>query len=167
MNADGTNPIRLTTVNAYNSDPRWSPDGRQITFMSTRGSALGAGIWIMNADGSAQMQLTSNARGDYQPAWSPDGTRIAFSRGVSPTTGSRHIFVMNADGTGAADITRDFDYAAHPAWSPDGGKIAFEMEASYDFYYPSPSFIRVVGADGVVYSSPTDLADASNPAWRK
>lgn len=165
-NADGTNPVRLTTNGAYDADPAWSPDGRRIAFVSTLDNGVGAGIWVMNADGSGPMALTSNPRGDWQPAWSPDGTRIAFSCGVSATSGTREICIVNADGPGLMQLTQNSEYAVNPTWSPDGRKIAFEMTLEYDFYYPGPSHIAVVGIDGVQYSSPTDLSEASNPSWR-
>jgi Tol biopolymer transport system component len=166
MNADGTNPVRITTDHFLKADPTWSPDGHRIAFMSIRGDRVGAGIWVMNADGSGQTQLTSNDRGDWQPAWSPDGTRIAFSCGVSATSGTREICLVNADGIGLMRLTQNSQYAVDPSWSADGRKIAFELVLEYDFYYPGPSHLGVVGIDGLLYSSPTDLAEASNPSWR-
>ena len=72
MNADGSEPVRLTTDPAMDFDPSWSSDGTQIAFRSHR-DATGAGeIYIMNADGSEQTNLTQNTFGDFSPAWSPD-----------------------------------------------------------------------------------------------
>jgi TolB protein len=55
MNADGSNPKRLTENNNNDGLPTWSPDGQSIAFASDRGGAWA--IWVMNADGSNQRKL--------------------------------------------------------------------------------------------------------------
>ena len=100
MNADGTGQTRLTTNNALDSEPAWSPDGTKIVFSSTR---TGNGdIYCMNADGTGRLRLTTSSGIDLSPAWSPDGTQIAFS---STRDGNVEIYRMNADGTGQTRLT--------------------------------------------------------------
>src|SRR5690348_11258832 len=55
------------------TQPAFSPDGRQIAFRSARD---GGGIFVMRADGTGVRHLS---RDGYNPAWSPDGTQIAYS----------------------------------------------------------------------------------------
>ena len=70
MNADGTGQRRLTTNSVHDSWPAWSPDGKQIAFMSSRdGNPEMPGIYVMNADGTGQTRLTTS--GGYFPVWSP------------------------------------------------------------------------------------------------
>ena len=76
MNADGSGQRRLTRnagqvhEGAIGAQPRWSPDGNQIAFVSERNG--NADIYLMNADGSGQRNLTRNPRGhDTVFAWSP------------------------------------------------------------------------------------------------
>ena len=106
MNADGSNPVRLTTNTFYDRHPRWSPDGTRIAFESYRG-----GNWeilVMNAGGSGEIQLTHNTAYDFEPDWSPDGTKITWRTGQFDGVGD--VAVMNADGTGVVNLTNDPAY---------------------------------------------------------
>jgi dipeptidyl aminopeptidase/acylaminoacyl peptidase len=69
MNADGSNQTNLTKNSADDTNPAWSPDGRQIAFVSLRDG--NEEIYVMNADGSNQTNLTKNPAGDGCPVWSP------------------------------------------------------------------------------------------------
>jgi Tol biopolymer transport system component len=80
MNADGSAQRRLTRDisqgrgQGLGAQPRWSPDGRKIAFVSERDG--NAEIYVMNPDGSGRRNLTRNPRGhDYVFAWSPASKR--------------------------------------------------------------------------------------------
>jgi Tol biopolymer transport system component len=123
MDADGSNQTQLTTSLAYDDQPKWSPDGSKIVFMSGRDGNLE--IYSMNANGTGQTRLTTNAVSDGFPSWSPDGTRIAFVSGNLNDPNTFEIFVMNADGTNRTQLTSDSLVDAVPSWSPDSAKIIF------------------------------------------
>ena len=130
MNADGTNLTRITHDPTSALSPSWSPNGRQITFDSTRGSQVvpDSNIWAIDTDGKNPRQLTHHPKSDDYPDWSPDGSQIAFDsdrlskEGEWPTT---EIYVMDADGGNVKQVT-DLGFASKPRWSPDGKWIAFE-----------------------------------------
>src|SRR5688572_10445840 len=78
----GGAPRLLTTEGSANYRPRWSPDGKQIAFLSNRtGSAQ---IWLMDPDGSAQRQLTTIATEADGILWSGDGKHLIFTSEVYP-----------------------------------------------------------------------------------
>ena len=132
MNADGTDPQRLTHNNVIDAYPSWAPDGRSLVFTSTR-----SGNWevfVIDLATHAVTQITGlkEAAGSASPDWSPDGTQIAFERfirqpGIAPKT----IYVMAADGQHQRPALPDpprkgpptFRY--FPRWSPDGQRILF------------------------------------------
>jgi dipeptidyl aminopeptidase/acylaminoacyl peptidase len=78
-------PRRLTWLNASVSSPAFSPDGRQLAFVSSRESKP-AQVWILPiAEGGEAWPLTSLDEGAGSPAWSPRGDRIAFVSELKPS----------------------------------------------------------------------------------
>lgn len=65
---DGTDDTRLTSEGS-NEHPRWSPDGRFLTFSSTRDG--GEAIYVMRSDGSGQTRVYRSKGKASHPAWSP------------------------------------------------------------------------------------------------
>ena len=61
---------------------RWSPDGKTVAFVSTRGGS--SQVWLVPAEGGEPRQLTGISTGADQPVWSPDGKTIAFVSAVYP-----------------------------------------------------------------------------------
>ena len=152
MNADGSDPQRLTDNPAYDAWPVWSPDGSQIAFTSTRNGK--ADIYVMDANGSNLRQLTHHSAGDIWPDWSPDGTRIAFP---SRRDGNFEIYVINADGTNLQRLTNTPDAEDFPAWSPDSSQIVFSSIEGNEGTY-------IMNADGGDRQQLTDIV-ALEPAW--
>jgi TolB protein len=94
--------------------PVFSPDGKQIAFMSGRDG--NPEIYAMNVDGSNLRRLTNHPAGESSPTWSPSGAQIAFT---SDRTGKAQIYVMNsADGSGVRRLTVNESEADRPTWSP-------------------------------------------------
>ncbi len=67
INADGSNPTRLTNNPAQDSEPVFAPDGSKIAFTSDRDG--NTEIYVMNANGSNPLRLTNNPAQDINPDW--------------------------------------------------------------------------------------------------
>ena len=63
LDADGSNPTRLTNNAAQDIEPAWSPDGSKIAFASNRDGNWG--VYSMNADGSSLTRLTNESDTDH------------------------------------------------------------------------------------------------------
>ena len=59
---DGATTIRLTWSDESESSPRWSPDGRQLAFLSSRQGAKGSQIWLLNNAGGEAERIREASR---------------------------------------------------------------------------------------------------------
>ncbi len=78
--ADGSKKLRMTSSLESESSPRWSPDGKYLSFTSSRpGKAKGSQVWAMDREGGEATQLTEITKlriSGYE--WSPDAKRLAL-----------------------------------------------------------------------------------------
>jgi TolB protein len=154
MDPDGSNLLNLTNNPGDDFDPAWSPDGRQIAFVSNRGFDSNGGqfIYLMNSDGSNVRQLTYEKWSDWQN-WSQDGSQITY-------TSNDDIYVLKADGSGqSVNLTNSPEKDGRSSWSPDGNQIAWVSGYEYN------SNIFVMNADGSNMKQITDNGQASNVEW--
>ena len=77
---DGATTLRLTTTEKESeSRPRWSPDGRYLAFLSSRGDEDEASqLWLLPRAGGEAERVSQGKAGVDDYAWSPDGTRFVF-----------------------------------------------------------------------------------------
>ena len=75
-------PRQITQEGETNERPRWSPDSKQIAFVSDRSGT--PQVWLMNADGSNPRQVTRISTGASGVLFSPDGKRLVFTSEVYP-----------------------------------------------------------------------------------
>lgn len=81
--ADGSDsPRMLTSGDAHDGNPKWSPDSRWILFESDRSGS--SQLWAISSQGGEARQLTQISTGASGGIWSADGQRIAFVSAVWP-----------------------------------------------------------------------------------
>ncbi len=127
----------ITRGDYDNSSPVWSPDTRQLAFVSNRSADPdrngNTDIWIVEArQGARERQLTTWQDSDNSPRWSPDGKSIVYLKSRTPEYDiydQPQIAIIPVSG-GSPDIISlnvDRDFFA-PQWSADGKSIYAEIE---------------------------------------
>jgi TolB protein len=106
--------------------PTWSPDGRELIFVSNRGRMYGTGgIWRMAAhSGTAARELHyEETTWKARPDWARDGRRVVYSGYHGRQW--HQLWLLSAAGGDPIQLTYgEFDATA-PRWSPDGRRIAY------------------------------------------
>ena len=87
MPAAGGKATRITNGIAHDMQPRFSPDGRRVVFVSDRSGD--ENVWLVNKDGTGLAPLTKGEENIYtSPEWTPDGqyivVRVPVSRSYTP-----------------------------------------------------------------------------------
>jgi Tol biopolymer transport system component len=143
---DGTGLRQLTNDVHKDRVPRWSPDGKQITFYSDRSGRYQ--VWVVSSDGSGLRQLMNIANANvYNPMWSPDGTHLVFgalmdvskplSKGFNEAMASARYALMDVSkpwDQQTLDTLPPFGDPPLPftpfSWSADGKTLAGQTRTS-------------------------------------
>src|SRR5262249_20666742 len=113
-NADGSNPVQLTSFRGSVFFPNWSPDGQRLVFHARAEGQADADIFSVPATGGSPKRLTTSPSDDVLASYSQDGLWIYFT---SRRSGPPEIWKMPADGGNAIRLT--FGGAIMGVESPD------------------------------------------------
>ncbi|MEO5892740.1 MAG: S9 family peptidase [Ferruginibacter sp.] len=192
---DGVETVQLTSSPDGEYAPRWSPDGKYISFISERDGEKAAQVWVMDRRGGEGKKITS-LKGDLDEyEWSRDGKKIVMSvkdEDFSDTAKSKtkapfvmdryhfkqdregwignrhtHLYVFNIDTKKTDTLTKgNFDEGS-PTWSPDGKQVAFVSNRSTDPDKNDNADIWVMDAtNGAIIKQLTTWAGTDqNPRW--
>jgi len=123
---DGANLRQITKNGSLNLSPAWSPDGRQLAYVSyAQGTPR---LYLYSAEDGTKVNATP-AGSDLcsAPEWSPDGQLVAFS---SAREGNSEIYVLDVASNRARQITFSRGADTAPTWSPSGRELAFTSDRS-------------------------------------
>jgi serine/threonine-protein kinase len=159
---------RLTFDAGADQKPVWTPDGRRITFSSSRGDTSTSNLYWQRADGAGDAQrLTESRNQQFAGSWHPSGKYLAFSERRPDTGDDLLIMPMEGDSASGSKPGTPTVFLATPAaetepmFSPDGRWIAYvsnESGTSQVYVRPFP------GAGGKWQVSSTG---GSDPTWSR
>ncbi|RFA31345.1 Tol-Pal system beta propeller repeat protein TolB [Alkalilimnicola ehrlichii] len=122
--ADGHNPETVLTSRQPIMSPAWSPDRRQIAYVSFEENRRSA-VYIQTVATGERERIASFRGINSAPAWSPDGKRLALTLSRD---GSPNIYVYDVDTRDMTRITNSSAIDTEPTWSPDGKTLYFTSD---------------------------------------
>lgn len=193
MSWDGSENIQLTNSPDGESNAKWSPDGKYISFVASRNNG-NSQIYLLNRMGGEAIKLTDvkGELGEY--AWSPDSKKIAFTQkdvldtskeiknkpwiidrvhfkqdvsGYLYDKRKTHIYLFDVKEKKVDTLTSGKYDEANIQWSPDGSKLAFVSNRTEDPDTNENSDIYVMEAKpGAVVKQLTIWKGTDNsPQW--
>jgi TolB protein len=150
----GGTPRRLTTSPAIDTEPVFSPDGRQVFFVSDRGG--GPQIYRVPASGGNAERVTFNGSYNISPALSPDGRTLAYIN----RSGSAFRLTTLDLSNGIVQTLSDTVDDESPSFAPNGRLIVFATRAQ------GRDVLMTTTLDGKIKTRLLSSgADMREPAW--
>ncbi len=147
---EGGEARALTSGMAWDTQPRFSPDGKEIAFTSDR--AGGDNVWVVGRDGSDPKAVsTEDFRLLNSPAWTPDGSAIAARKHFTSrrSAGAGEIWLFHRSGAKGLQMTEKRNQQkdlGEPAFSPDGRFLYYSYDAT-----PGDTFEYSKDSTGQIY----------------
>ncbi len=138
----GGTATQITSGMAFDAQPRFSPDGDQLVFISDMDG--GQNVWIMSLDGSDTTQISKGAANRAEsPEWVPDGDYVVASMGNFRGGALPKVKLFHVDGGSGVQLVSEPDNLkmVGPAVSPDGRMVWYARRTGdWDYNAQFPQY---------------------------
>src|SRR5438128_2800729 len=188
VNADGSNPKKITNLKGYAARPRWSHDGKQIAFLYIEGAGGGGPLMaaptttgvidtaihnqriaVLDVASGQLRQVSPENLHIYDYDWSPDDKAFVVTAAPGPGDNNwwiAQIYTINIVKGNATSIYKPSLQVAVPRWSPDGKSIAFiEGFMSDEGFHGGDLFTISADGTGLTNRTPGRKTSASSLFW--
>ncbi|RAJ95883.1 dipeptidyl aminopeptidase/acylaminoacyl peptidase [Larkinella arboricola] len=157
---DGKESVQLTSGPESESSPRWSPDGRYLSFVATRNGDKDSQLWLLDRRGGEGKKITE-LKGELEEyEWAPNGKTLALvirDKDYSDSAKTKvrtpyvidryhfkedrkgyldrraaHLYLFNVETRKLDTLTTGTFDETSPVWSPDSKQIAFVSNRTAD-----------------------------------
>ena len=136
---DGENEYKIMESKDPIMSPAWSPDSRQLAYVSFEGQK--SSIFIQTLRSGNRIQVSSKPGINGAPSFSPDGRKLVITLGG--IDGNPDIYVLDIDSRATTRLTTNRAIDTEGSWSPDGRYIYFTSDRS-----GGPQIYRIPAAGG-------------------
>lgn len=145
----------FATHQATQGTPTFSPDGKQVAFVSNKDGTPRIYVMDIPAPGARLKDIqatliTKSNRENTAPAWSPDGSKIAY---CASNGGTRQIWVYDFDKRQERQITQGGSNKENPTWAPNSLHLIFNSTGNneselYLINLNQPEAVKITNGSG-------------------
>jgi len=121
--SDGYAPQRLMSSTEPVMAPNWSPDARELAYVSFENG--NSEVWIQNIYTGKRKSISKFKGINSAPSWSPDGKKLALSLSKD---GNSEIYILHLASGKFQRVTNHYAIETEPSWSPDGQSLIFTSD---------------------------------------
>jgi len=189
VNADGSDPKKITDLKGYAARPRWSHDGKQIAFLYIEGAGGGGPLMaaaettgvidtaihnqriaVLDVTTRQLRQVSPDNFHIYDYDWSPDDQIFVATAAPGPGDNNwwvARIYTINVAGDKASLAYKPSLQVAVPRWSPNGNSIAFiEGLMSDEGFHGGDIFTITPDGRNVVNRTPSRKMSVNSFFWQ-
>jgi tricorn protease len=168
VSRNGGDAVRLTSSVGVETDPYFSPDGKEIAFTGQYDG--NTDVYVMPATGGVPQRLTWHPAGNVVRGWTPDGRKVLFMSHRTSDVDAPKLFTITKTGGVAEALPLPSGTSA--AYAPDGKRLAYVPNMKWQNAWKryrggqaTPVWIADLDSSKLLEKIPRTNTNDSSPMW--